>query len=82
MLYKYYYQEPYKKDFTFNEVLCDVAQELQDKIQLYMKQKDKRIVFAYQDALRVVHKIEQIYNHKREVSDECEFNRPLVKQTK
>ena len=69
MTKKYFYLE---KDAppTVANFSVDAAQILEDKIRMY-SQKDKtgnnsKILFAYQDALRIIRKLEGIYLEKEQ----------------
>jgi hypothetical protein len=67
MASKYYFQE---KDFpaTVPTFAVDASQAIEDKIKLYSgkgrAEKNRHIIFAYQDALRIVRKLEEIYLKK------------------
>lgn len=64
---RYYFQE---KDFptTIPTFAVDAAQAIEDKIKQYSAkdrtEQNKQIIFAYQDSLRIIRKLEEIYLKK------------------
>jgi hypothetical protein len=69
MAKKFFFQE---KDFeaTVPTFSIDLVQALEDQIKLYSSkgrsEDNRKIIFAYQDALRIIRKLEGIYLDKQE----------------